>query len=221
MIFELDARTLAGKDVVVFERLYYEDELITSHEDITDEDQTVTVVSLYTYATNKENNEKILATDKDVKIKDTVKYCLKPGVQYTVKGVLMDKETKEQALIDGNPVEQTVTFTPRKACGEFQMTFTLNTTGLGGKQFVIFESLYLGEKPLDDKTPIIEHKDFDNDAESVTVEPPVPNTGLFTRSSDNNATSKEPIFIIGGAVIVLGISGYFTTRFCTRKRFLK
>ncbi|MBO7718251.1 VaFE repeat-containing surface-anchored protein, partial [Candidatus Saccharibacteria bacterium] len=222
MTFKFNAAMLAGKNVVVYESLYYGDELITNHEDITDEGQTVTIVSLYTYATNKETNEKVLAVDKDVEIKDTVKYCLKPGLQYTVKGVLMNKETKEPVLINGNPVEQTATFVPEKACGELDMYLALNTTGLGGGQFVIFESLYLGEKPLDEKTPIIEHKDFDNDAESVIVEPPVPNTGLFTRKSTESTTQNDStIFIIGGFAIVIAIGGYGITRTFSRRNFFR
>ena len=42
MTFELDARRLAGKSVVVFERLYDEEEhLIAKEEDIENADQTV------------------------------------------------------------------------------------------------------------------------------------------------------------------------------------
>lgn len=43
LTYTLDASTLAGKHIVVFETLYYGDKEIAAHEDIEDEDQTVVV----------------------------------------------------------------------------------------------------------------------------------------------------------------------------------
>ena len=46
MAFTFDASALAGKSVVVFERLYDSERLVAAHADITDADQTVEVYAL-------------------------------------------------------------------------------------------------------------------------------------------------------------------------------
>ena len=46
MTFTFDASALAGKSVVVFERLYDGERLVAAHADIADADQTVEVYAL-------------------------------------------------------------------------------------------------------------------------------------------------------------------------------
>ena len=213
MIYKLDAKDLAGKEVVVFESLYYRDSLMTSHEEIDDESQTVELISLTTYATNDSTGEKVLPLDSDVRIKDNVRYCLKPGVEYTVKGVVMDKRTGNGLLINSKPIEQSVTFTPKTACGEFDMFYDLNTTNLGGAELVIFESLYRNDELL------LEHRNINNIDETVTVELPVPETGASTKTpnASQESSNYNTIIIIATSSIVV----YMTIRFTAKKRFFK
>lgn len=46
MIFDLNASELAGKEIVVFESLYYGNEIIVKHEDINDSKQTVKIIAV-------------------------------------------------------------------------------------------------------------------------------------------------------------------------------
>ncbi len=225
MLFTFDASAVAGKEVVVFEKLYYEDTLITSHEDINDEGQTVYLIALTTFAKNKETGEKILPRDSDVVIEDTVKYCVIPNVKYVIKGIVMNRETKSELLIDGEPVEQSVTITPEEACGELTMEYEFNTSGLtGGLELVIFESLYAVDTDDEDEEVEIEvlsHKDFDNTSETVQIELPAPDTGYMTvpKTGGKEAESDNTTFVIGTIVVCVG--GYIISRVVSRKKFLK
>ena len=216
MYFTFDASELGGKEIVVFETLYYGEDIITSHEDIEDESQTVEMVYLRTFASNNLTGEKTLPVDSYAEIKDVVKYCLKPGVEYTFKGALMNKEKAEVVVFENKPVIQSVTFTPREACGEFETIYKLNTTGLDGANLVILESLY-----KDDEL-IIEHIDLNNTDETVTVESPLPapDTGLFTGKNNGASESNNTIFIVG-VVVFVSVGGYIGMRLATRKSIFK
>ena len=63
MLFPVDSSELAGKSIVVFEKLYYKNEEKASHEEINDENQTVVVVSLSTVAVDNEDEDKIIIPD--------------------------------------------------------------------------------------------------------------------------------------------------------------
>ncbi len=213
MTFEFDATGLGGHELVVFETMYYENEEVASHEDIDDEGQTIEMVYVHTYATEHETGEKVLPLNQDVKIKDTVKYCLIPGLEYTIKGILMDKETGNPLLINDKTVEDEITFTPEERCGELEMSYRINTAGLGGKKLVIFESLYRDEELL------LEHKNINDVDESIEVELPAPDTGASTKNHDGGIAGGTPVFI--GAAVVLCLGGYVISRLSARKRFYK
>ena len=213
MYFDVDASELGGKDIVVFESLYYQDEEVYSHEDIDDESQTVNVVKITTIATNNETGEKVLPRSKDAKVRDLVQYCLKPGIEYTIKGVVMDKKTGNGLLVDSEPVEQSITFTPGETCGELEMFYEINATDLAGAELIIFESLYIGDDL------IIEHKDINNESESFSVELPAPDTGTNTNHRDAGISGETITFV--GSTIVLCLGGYITSRMSARRKFYK
>ena len=212
LIFDEDMTDLPWDEVVVFEEIYYDDEIIIEYKNLDDEKQTVDIISLTTYAVNEATSEKTLPLGEDVTIKDTVKYCLKPGLEYTIKGILMDKAMETEALFNGEPVEAEVVFTPEEACGEIEMFYTINTTDMGGKELVIFENLYL------DDLLLIEHRDFNNASQTVNVELPVPETGLFTResgTSDNGV--RNCIIVVASVVAVLSAGGLVIVRMMNRR----
>lgn len=96
VVFEFDADLLAGKELVAFEKLSRKDIEITSHEDIDDEDQTVTVVppEVGTTASDTADGDKHMSADPESSITDEIAYKnLVPGDEYMVAGILMDKTT--------------------------------------------------------------------------------------------------------------------------------
>ncbi|MBQ3436560.1 VaFE repeat-containing surface-anchored protein [Candidatus Saccharibacteria bacterium] len=214
MIFTFDASELGGKELVVFETLYYKENIITKHDDIDDLGQTIELVYLRTFATNDATDEKTLPLNQDVVIKDEVKYCLKPGEEYTVKGILMNKNTGNGLLINSEPVEAEITFTPEESCGQTEMYFKFNTADLGGADLVVFESLYRNDELM------LEHRDLENIDETVSVAPPAPDTGFMTRIVSDGGNTGHILYIAGG-IIFLGIGGYFTSRYFSKKNFLK
>ena len=212
MYFDLDASELGGKEIVVFETLYYNGVPIASHEDINDESQTVYVFKLKTIATDANTGNKVLPITDSAKIKDEVHYCLIPNIEYTIKAVLMDKTTKNGVLINSEPVEQTLTFTPKEACGSIDMHYDLNTSDLAGAKLVFFESLYVDDELL------VEHKDFNNEDESFEVELPAPDTGAMTNSS-NRSTESNNIIMISAAGVLVIMTGYVVSRISSRRKF--
>lgn len=165
VVFTLDATALAGKSVVVFENLYYEDIEIAVHADIEDEGQTVTFTTPKIGTTAKtEDGSKIIPVAESAKVIDTVSYeNLVIGEKYTVKGVLMDKETGKALLVDGKEVTAEKSFILKEASGSVDVVFTFNTTALQDKILVVFESLeYEGKE-------IAAHADINDDAQTVGV----------------------------------------------------
>ena len=211
--FKFDASELGGKELVVFEELYYKNEKIYEHKEINDLNQTVDILKLHTYAFDYDTGSKTVPMADNVKIKDVVTYCLKPGVEYTIKGVVMDKNTKGKLLVNGEPIESTLTFTPEETCGEVYMYYDINTNDLGGAKLVIFESLYRGDDLL------VEHKDFENADESFEVEIPVPDTGFFTAAFSGQKEDYKVLFI--ASVVIISASGYLVYRRITKKSFFK
>lgn len=113
MDFGLDASDLAGKKAVVFELLVKDGIAVGAHSDLTDEDQTVTIVpsTIGTEATDKTDGDHEVMVSKEVTIVDAVHYeNLLPGKEYTVKGVLMDKSTDKPLMVGDKKVEASGTF---------------------------------------------------------------------------------------------------------------
>lgn len=106
------------------------------------EKQTVYVPEIHTTATDKADGDKKLTSKGSLSVVDTITYKnLIPGKEYVVTGVLMDKATKESLKVGGKEVTATKTFTPDKANGTVDVTFTFNGDGLGDKTLVAFESI--------------------------------------------------------------------------------
>ena len=219
MIFPaIDTTVIAGHPIVVFETLNKvipgePEEKITSHEDIDDEDQTVYPISISTTVQPNEDGTKIFPHDEEVTITDMVHYCLQPGLEYTVKGIVMDKSTGNGILVDSQTIEQSVTFTPTEACGEFPMYYTFNTKDLSGAKLVIFESLYYNDKLL------IEHKDIENELESFEIDIETPDTGFVTKNEIIGGGSSHQEFLIIGVIAMIPVGIYAFSRYQARKRF--
>ena len=102
-----------------------------------------------TKATDKDTgNDKSNANDS-VTIVDTVSYSgLQPGKTYRVSGVLMDKAAEEPLLADGKEITAEKIFTAESSSGSITLEFTVNAKELDGKEIVVFEKLFRGEREV-------------------------------------------------------------------------
>ena len=168
--FTFDARSLKGKDVVVFETLYkivtdkdgkVTEEKTASHEDINDGGQTITFPEIHTTATG-ENGEKTIEAKGRVTIIDIVEYQnLIAGKTYTMKGYLVDKKTEKAIYENGEKVTSEVTFTAESESGTVEMVFTVNAKALSGKSVVVFEDCYFED------VKVAAHADINDKGQTV------------------------------------------------------
>ena len=165
--FTFDSSALAGKKIVAFEDITYEGISIGSHEDLTDEDQTISYPEIHTTAVNGTDGSKTMVLGTNVTLVDTVTYKgLTAGKTYVVKGTIMDKAS-------GEPIGVTAetTFTAEASDGSVEVTFTFDTTKLQGKTLVVFETMYDTQG-----NSIVDHSDLNDEDQtvSVPVQPVIP-----------------------------------------------
>ena len=190
--FTFDASTLAGKQVVVFERLYIGDTEIATHADIEDKDQTVsfTEPKIGTSASGKDG-EKQLAISRTATIIDKVKYeGLTVGQKYTLKGTLMDKSTGKALIVDGKEVTTETNFTPEKADGSVEVTFTFDASSLKAKEVVVFERLYIGD------AEIAVHADIEDKDQTVSLTEPKIGTSASGKDGEKQLAISKTATII-------------------------
>lgn len=101
-------------------------------------------------------------------LEDVVEYKhLVPGKEYTVKGVLMDKATAKELLIDGKKITSEATFIPEEPTGEVIVSFEFDARYIKkDTDIVVFEDLYSEDKEL------AVHTDIDDECQTVTVKIP-------------------------------------------------
>lgn len=192
---EFDARYIKeDTDIVVFESLYSEDKKFAVHADLEDVGQNVTVKIPKIGTKASIDGKKEFTVNGDITIDDVVSYKhLTAGKEYTIKGVLMDKSTGKQFLVDGKEVCSEVTFTPETADGEVTVSFTFDGSVITKEtEIVVFETLYR------EGTEIAVHADIEDENQTVTIhpqpEPEKPQTG------DNSNLG----FYIGLASVAVG-----------------
>lgn len=162
----IDTSSLAGKDIVAYEKLYYRGSLIASHEDVNDTDQTVTILNP-TIKTSASSNKSSVHRDNVLlgsssNIYDTVSMTgLIPGKTYTIEGQVIEKSSEEPVALKNtsaktngtnldvtlseNNLSATTTFT---AVGESQdvvFRYIIDSTYYAGKSVVVVEDLYYGD----------------------------------------------------------------------------
>ena len=164
--FIFDATGLHGKEIVVFEDLYRENVLLTTHADINDEGQTVKIKNPEIGTKATADGKKEITADK-ITITDVVSYTdLTPGKEYKLTGVLMNKATNDKLLIDGKEITAEATFTPKAPTGEVEMTFTFDARELTAEtEVVVFETLYR------DGIEIAVHADIEDEGQTVKILP--------------------------------------------------
>lgn len=101
-------------------------------------------------------------------LEDVVEYKhLVPGKEYTVKGVLMDKATGKELLIDGKKITSEATFIPEEPTGEVIVSFEFDARYIKeDTDIVVFEGLYSEDKEL------AVHADIEDEGQTVTIKIP-------------------------------------------------
>lgn len=179
VLFTFDSKFIKTEtQIVAFEYLYKDGKELTTHTDIEDEGQTVTIHIPSIKTTAKANDKKKATAKGKLTITDTVSYeKLTPGKEYEIAGVLMDKATGKPFMVKGKEVTSTVKFTPDKANGTVEVKFTFDASNITkSTDLVVFESLYR------DNVEIAVHADLKDKGQTVTIVPPAPKT---PKTSDN------------------------------------
>ena len=179
--FEADS-TLAGRSTVVFETLLSEGEELAAHTDAADESQTIRFPGIRTCAVSPLTDDHIVPAVENAQIKDTVFYeNLIPGTQYRLRSTVMDRSTGEVLCVGEEEVMSEMTFIPEKETGQTEVIFRFDASGLQGKDFVVFEELYIGE------TLIAAHRDPGDAGQTVSV------PGVLTDVSDRDTSEKNSL----------------------------
>ena len=191
-----------GTELVMFESLERGGNVLATHEDIGNVNQTVTVShpEIGTTAVDGADGDKNVITDDTTEVIDTVEYTgLIPGKTYTLKGTLHVKVTDEEGKVtekplevDGKPVTAETTFTPEKADGKVDVAFHFNSLTIPhDTEIVAFESL---EK---NGVEIAAHADIKDKAQTVTVKHPfITTSALDGIDGDKNIVTDDETVIV-------------------------
>ena len=190
LTYKLDASKLAGITTVVFETLYTEGKEVGRHHEIDDEGQTVYIPEIHTTAADQKTGINHTESEEQATIVDTVLYShLLPGKEYTVKGTLMNKETGEAILINGEEVTAETTFTAEKSEGSVDVIFTFDASAIAPTTVVAFESMEYK------KIEVTVHADIEDEDQTVYI-PEIGTTALGQDTKDHIEKAKEDAVIV-------------------------
>ena len=184
-----------GTELVMFESLKRGGNVLATHEDIGDVNQTVTVTApaITTSARDAIDGDKDVVVDDVTTVIDTVEYRnLVPGKEYTLNGKLHFKSNGKPLMVGDKPVTGQTTFTPEKADGKVEVTFTFDSRDLEDKtDIVVFESL------VRSGTEIASHADIDDENQTVTVtHPEIGTTAVDGADGDKNVITDDTTEVI-------------------------
>ena len=194
--FAFDSRDLEdGTQLVVFENLERNGNVLVTHEDIEDINQmvVVTVPGISTSARDGIDSDKDVVVDDATTVIDTVEYKnLVPGKEYTLNGKLYSKSTGKPLMVGDKSVTGQTTFTPEKADGTVEVTFTFDSRTIADKtDIVVFESL------VRSGTELASHADIDDKNQTVTVtHPEIGTTAVDGADGDKNVITDDTTEVI-------------------------
>ena len=190
VIFTFDASGIAGTTIVAFETLEYKGIEVAVHADIEDKDQTVYVPDIHTTAVGADTKDHIEKAKEEAVIVDTVAYKgLEIGREYTLKGILMDKETGEPLVINEKEAAAEIAFTPETTDGSIDVVFTIDASALAGKTYVAFETLYTEGKK------VAVHTDIEDEDQTVFI-PEVHTTASDKVTGDHDGVVAEETTVL-------------------------
>lgn len=184
-------------------------EVVFTHKEIDDLNQKVTFVELHTKAIDKKSKSSKALPDKKVTIIDTVSYSnLIPGKEYTIKGILYEKESGKPLVINKQNITNEITFTARKQNGEIPISFSFDGSKLENKKIVVFENLYMHQvlvashADLNDRDQTIRMKDTPKQ-----VKPPAatPDDDITQKTTGKKTGDTFPYFLISILCLIAGI----------------
>lgn len=189
MEFTFDARSLAGKDLVVFEEIYFDEDLVGEHKDLSDEGQTIHFPEIGTTAIDAETGIKNSYADDSVIIKDEVVYKnFKPGLTYKLIGKIMDKETDKPLMVNNEEVVSEAEFIAEEPSGTTNVEFTFDGSLLKGETIVIFEKAYHDDKLL------AVHEDMEDEKQTIHF-PEISTTATDNETDSKNSNPDEQVII--------------------------
>ena len=217
MPFAFDATALCGSEVTVFERLYHGDSLVAFHEDLSSDDQSLSIPRIETLATSSDG-KKTLDAAPDQHIIDTIFYKgLEPGADYLISGVVHVRDERGNdagPLLDasGKPVAASAPLVPEASSGEASLGFEIDASELGKRELVVFELLM----NADTDVIIATHEDISDGGQSVVVNepttPPSPDQPPAKPTTRSSLPKTGDVALpIGAALVVaacaLGLGG--------------
>ncbi|MFQ6992659.1 MAG: VaFE repeat-containing surface-anchored protein [Lachnospiraceae bacterium] len=195
IVFEFDASAIAGTTVVAFESMEYKGIEVAVHADITDEDQTVYIPDVHTTATATDTEDHVTGANEEVTITDEVALTgLKVGNEYTVRGVLMDRNTGAEIQVGGESITDEKTFTAEIADMTVTLTYTLDASKLAGTTTVVFETLYTAVTE-EMGVEVGRHHDIDDEGQTVYI-PEIHTTAADQKTGINHTESEEQATIV-------------------------
>ncbi len=189
--FTFDSKYITeDTDIVVFENLYKDGKELAVHADIEDEGQTVKVRIPEIKTTATVDGEKEICATEVFTLTDTVEYkSLIPNKEYTLKGVLMDKTTGKELVINGETVTAETVFIPTEPNGTVTVEFTFDAKYIkADTDIVVFENLYKDGKEL------AVHADLEDEGQTVKVKVPEVKT-TANIGGEKEITVKDEITI--------------------------
>jgi len=208
--FVFNASVLQGETVVAFEYCCSNDIAVAFHTDIEDADQTVYIPEISTTALAHDTQDHITQPSEKVTIIDTVSYRgLKAGTRYSIKGILMDRESGKPLISDGREAAGSTTFvTGGSGSGTVEVRFDFDASDLAGRSVVVFEQLYRRDK----LTAV--HEDLTDEGQTVSFpeKPETPERPPAVWTGDFN---RQALWII---LFAAGITGCAAAAVMVRKR---
>ncbi|MDD3277536.1 MAG: VaFE repeat-containing surface-anchored protein [Lachnospiraceae bacterium] len=156
---ELQCAANQGKDLLELEFAVSQESMVVQLGTLTNY-----TIDLHTTAVDQESGTKTVRAREQAVVVDQVAYDhLTAGREYTIKGVLMRKETGEPLESAGAPVTAEKTFTPDQPKGMVELSFTFDASALAGSTLVAGETLYW--KGITEAV----HADLEDEAQTVYV----------------------------------------------------
>lgn len=156
----LDGLAEAPQDVVVYETLLKDDEVILEHHERDNSEQTVSTARprIATTALDESDGDHEILNDAEVHVIDTVAFeNLSPDKPYRVVGTLMKNEVNEQGEVQAIPltddagavISSETTFSPQAEHGSIEVSFNFNASALEpGTELVVYEKLLCDESEI-------------------------------------------------------------------------
>lgn len=98
---------------------------------------------------DNDTREHVASAEENVTLVDEIYYSgVRKNLEYTVTGHLVDADTGEDIIINGEPATASATFKAKNKEGTVSITYRLDATSLAGRAVVSFTSLYYGDEQL-------------------------------------------------------------------------